>query len=69
MSVFDPNFVSEPFAIASAGYLEVTAAELAMIKAALPRPQSKREFAIYDAVEYGIRNPQAWNARVIRRGK
>jgi hypothetical protein len=66
VSVFDPNFVSEPFATASAGYLEAYAAQLPLIKAALPRPQTKREVAIRDAIEYGIQHPREWNARFRR---
>ena len=66
MSSLDPSHVSEQFASASAGYLKATAAELAQIKAALPRPRTVREQAIYAAVEHGIRNPVEWNARRIR---
>ncbi len=66
MSSFDPSHVSEPFASASAGYLKATAAELVQIKAALPRPRSVREQAIYAAIEHGIRNPVEWNARHFR---
>ena len=63
MSLYDPNFVSAQFAAVSAGYLSAPARELPFIKAALPRPKTLREQAIYAAVEIGIKFPQEWDAR------
>jgi hypothetical protein len=63
----DPNFLSPAYAFGSAGYLRATAAELALIKAGLPRPHTVRERAIYDTIQYGIENPVAWNRRLHRR--
>ncbi len=67
MSIHDPNFVSTRFASASAGYLTTYAAELILMRAALPMPTTTREWAIYTAIEYGIRHPVEWNARLNRR--
>ncbi len=63
MSLYDPNFVSAQFAAVSAGYLRAPASELPLIKAALPRPATLREQAIYAAIEVGIKFPAEWDER------
>ena len=63
MSAYDPNFVSTAFSTACAGYLSAPAAELPLIKAALPQPLTIRERAIYAAIAFGIENPQEWDRR------
>ena len=67
MSIHDPNFVSTRFASASAGYLTTPAAELVLMRAALPKPTTVREWAIYRVIEHGVRHPVEWNARLNKR--
>ncbi len=63
MNRYSPDFISIPFGVASHGYLSAPAADLPLIKAALPRPATEREKGIYAAIEYGIANPAEWDAR------
>ena len=62
-SIYDPNHITPEFASASAGYLRKPSADLPRLLLNMPEPFTKREKAIYAAVEHGIGRPHVWDAQ------